>query len=73
MKNDHLERLKFEAMIANMAATFVNLPPEEVDEHIESALHQLVEFLGFDRATLLQKPNDSGFFRGDPLLGEAGI
>ena len=72
MKNHHSERLKFEAMIADLAATFVNLRAEEVDDHIESALHQLVEFLGFDRATLFQAPNDSGFFEGTHCWAKPG-
>ncbi|MGO9571784.1 MAG: sigma 54-interacting transcriptional regulator [Desulfomonilaceae bacterium] len=73
MKNDHFERLRFEAMIADMAATFVNLPAGEVDAHIESALQQLVEFLGFDRATLFQTPNDSGYFVGTHCWARPGI
>ncbi len=72
MKKDQFDRLRFEAIIADMAATFVNLPAKEVDDHIESALHQLVEFLGFDRATLLQEPNDSGFFEGTHCWARPG-
>jgi formate hydrogenlyase transcriptional activator len=58
MKSDHSERLKFESMLADMAAIFVNLPIEQVDSHIELALRQIVEFMKFDRATFYQKSNN---------------
>lgn len=73
MKDYDSERLRFEAMIADMAATFVNLPAGEVDAHIESALQKLVEFLGFDRATLFQIPDDRGSFVGTHCWARPGI
>lgn len=73
MKDYDSERLRFETMIADMAATFVNLPAGEVDAHIESALHRLVEFLGFDRATLFQTPDNSGSFVGTHCWAKPGI
>jgi formate hydrogenlyase transcriptional activator len=48
------KRLQFEALMADMAATFINLAAKDIDQHIEAALRQLVEFLEFDRATLFQ-------------------
>ena len=45
---------EFERMATELAVTFINLPAEQVDAHIESALRRLVLFLGFDRATLVQ-------------------
>jgi PAS domain S-box-containing protein len=44
------ERVRFEALIADLSAAFVNLPPAKVDERIGDALRQVVEFLGADRA-----------------------
>jgi signal transduction histidine kinase len=48
------ERLRFETLLAELSATFVNLPADQVDTQIESALGQLVEFLDVDRAGLAE-------------------
>jgi PAS domain S-box-containing protein len=48
------ERLRFEALLAELSATFVNLHASQVDSQIESALRQLVEFLGVDRGGLAE-------------------
>ena len=44
------ERLRFETLLANLSATFVNVPATEVDSQIETGLKQLVEFLDLDRS-----------------------
>ncbi len=44
------ERLRFETFLANLSATFVNVPTSQVDAHIESGLRQIVEFLDIDRS-----------------------
>jgi signal transduction histidine kinase len=44
------ERLRFETFLAELSATFVNVPADYVDSEIESALGQIVEFLGIDRS-----------------------
>src|SRR5947209_3994693 len=46
------ERMRFETLLADLSATFVNLASDEVDSQIESALRRLVEFLGVDRGGL---------------------
>lgn len=48
------ERLRFETLLAQMSATFVNLLSSEVDSQIESALRRLVEFLDVDRGGLAE-------------------
>jgi signal transduction histidine kinase len=48
------ERLRFEALLAELSATFVNLPASQVDAQIESALQRLVVFLGIDRGGLAE-------------------
>jgi PAS domain S-box-containing protein len=48
------ERLRFETLLAELSATFVNLPASQVDSQIESALRRLVEFLGVDRGGLAE-------------------
>jgi signal transduction histidine kinase len=44
--------LRFETLLANLSATFVNVPATEVDSQIESGLKQIVEFLDLDRSGL---------------------
>jgi signal transduction histidine kinase len=46
------DRLRFETMLSNLSATFVNVPAMEVDAQIESGLRQIVEFLDLDRSGL---------------------
>src|SRR5262245_24382011 len=48
------ERLRFETLLADLSATFVNLPAAEVDAQIESSLRCLVEFLEIDRSGLAE-------------------
>ncbi len=65
--NDHLQaeledRLRFETLLAELSARFVNLPPEQVDQEIEKALGRLVEALKADRAGLGRLAEDSRDF-----------
>jgi two-component system, NarL family, sensor kinase len=48
------ERLRFETLLAELSATFVNLPAHQVDSRIESGLQRLVMFLGIDRGGLAE-------------------
>ncbi len=48
------ERVQFETLLAELSATFVNLPAAAVDSQIEAALRRLVEFLGTDRGALAE-------------------
>ena len=55
--NDHLQaeledRLRFETLLAELSARFVNLLPDQVDQEIENAMGRLVEALRADRAAL---------------------
>ena len=43
------ERVRFETLLAELSAAFVNLSAGQVDSQIESALQRLVVFLGIDR------------------------
>lgn len=45
-----VERLRFETFLADLSATFVHISADQVDDHIESALRQIVEFLDIDRS-----------------------
>ncbi len=56
------ERLKFEALLSDLSAAFINVPISEVDRKIEQGLQKIVEFLGFDRSSIWQ------FLPGDQKL-----
>jgi transcriptional regulator with GAF, ATPase, and Fis domain len=46
------DRLKFEALLSDLSAAFINVHVSEVDKKIESGMQKIVEFLGFDRSTI---------------------
>lgn len=46
------DRLRFETLLAELSARFVNLPPDQVDREIENALGRLTEALHADRSAL---------------------
>jgi len=48
------DRLRFETLLADLSANFVNLPANQVDSQIVSALQRLVMFLGLDRGGLAE-------------------
>ncbi len=48
------ERLRFETLLSDLSAHFINLPVDDVDKEIEAVLGRIVEFLGLDRSTLFQ-------------------
>jgi formate hydrogenlyase transcriptional activator len=51
---DLAERLRFESLVSDLSATFVNLAAGEVDSAIEDAQRRIVEELGLDRSSLFQ-------------------
>ncbi len=57
------ERLKFEALLLDLSAAFINLPVSEVDGKIEDGLHKIVEFLDLDRGTVWHVSPDDGVMR----------
>ena len=48
------ERLKFETLLAELSARFVNLPADQIDSEIEDAQRRICELLDLDRSTLWQ-------------------
>lgn len=56
------ERLRFETLLAELSARFVNLPPDRVDQEIEDALRCLIEALQADRAGLGRLTEGGGDF-----------
>lgn len=47
------ERLRFEQLMSDLSARFVNIPPDRVDAEIECGLKQILEFFQVDRCALL--------------------
>jgi formate hydrogenlyase transcriptional activator len=48
------ERFRFERLLTEISARFVNVPPDRLDGEIENALKMILEFLQVDRCGLLQ-------------------
>jgi formate hydrogenlyase transcriptional activator len=55
------ERLRFERLISDLSAGFVNLPPDEVGSEINRGLRSITEFFDADRCTI-------GLFSDDRTL-----
>ena len=52
------DRLRFEKFVADISATFVNVPSERLDESIAHSLTELVALLGNDRCTVVRLTED---------------
>ncbi|MCL4203926.1 MAG: sigma 54-interacting transcriptional regulator [Pirellulaceae bacterium] len=48
------DRLRFESLLADLSARFVNQPAEQVAPLLDGTLQTLVDFLGNDRSTLIE-------------------
>ncbi len=55
-------RLRFETLLAELSAKFVNVPANKVDSQIESGLRLIVELLGIDRSGLGEVSADGAKF-----------
>jgi hypothetical protein len=54
LKHQLEAQLRFESLLADISARFVNFPAEQVDNAIEEAQHHICEGLGFNLSTLWQ-------------------
>jgi hypothetical protein len=54
------ERLRFERLVSDLSARFVNIGPERLDAEIERALKMILEFFKVDRCGLLRILLDKG-------------
>jgi len=57
------KRLEFENFLADLSAKFVALPADQVDDEIQSALKEVLEFFHIDRCALLQLMPDKTLFK----------
>ena len=48
------DRLRFERLLSDLSARFVNIPPDQVDSEIEDGLRQILEFFQVDHCALLR-------------------
>jgi GAF domain-containing protein len=56
-KHTELEqRLRFETLLAETSARFINVPADQVDSEIEGAQRRICEFLDLDRSSLGETP-----------------
>lgn len=60
LRTAHEERLRFETLVGELGAEFINLRPDDVDRAIEDALGRVVRMLDLDRSALFQIVEDSG-------------
>ena len=56
--NELEERLRFETLLSDLSARFINLPADDVDKEVEAMQGRIVQFLGLDRSTLFQLSED---------------
>ena len=59
MREQPEERLRFERLLTDLSATFVNVAADLVDAQIEQALERLVDFLGVERGGFGQLSEDN--------------
>lgn len=57
------ERIRFESMISDLLARFVNIPLDEVGPSIEKALSEILVFLQVDRIGLIRHEKNSDTFQ----------
>lgn len=53
------ERLRFEALMSELAARFIHLAADQLDGAIEQSQRELCEELGLDRSALFQRSDDA--------------
>ena len=54
------ERLRFEQLLTDLSAKFINQPPDRIDGVIGDSLKRLLEALDHDRSSLAQFSQDTG-------------
>jgi len=54
LTNDLEEHVRFESLLLDLSARFINLAPDQVDGEIENAQRRICEYLGLDLSSLWQ-------------------
>ena len=67
------KRLRFETLLSNLSARFVNLPAGEVDREIRQGLKQIVEFFGAGQCTFNEFSASNNTWRNNIIYTRDGI
>jgi transcriptional regulator with GAF, ATPase, and Fis domain len=67
------DRLRFEALLADLSARFVHVAAAQVDALIEDAQQRIVQALGVDRSTLLQRTDSDATLAITHAWAPAGL
>ena len=66
------QAIRFESLLVDLATTLANTSADAIDAAIDDALVKLVEFVGTDRATLVELLDDAGAFLVTHSRGTTG-
>ena len=72
-EKDLHERLRFERLLSDLSAKFVNLPNQQVDKEIEQGLRLIVESLSLDRSSVAQFSPDMKTLKFTHTYAAAGV
>jgi formate hydrogenlyase transcriptional activator len=67
------KRLRFEQMVSDLSARFIAIPFDQIDNEIESALRQILEFFHVDLCALLEVQEDRAFVRASHAVYGEGV
>jgi PAS domain S-box-containing protein len=67
------ERLRFEQLLTDLSARFINQPPDQIDSVIDDSLKRLLETLGHDRSSLGQLDQETGHILATHSCAVAGV
>jgi formate hydrogenlyase transcriptional activator len=67
------ERLRFEQLLSDLSARFVNIAPDQVDLEIQTALQQILQFFQVDRCGLIRVSLNGTSFRITHVAYASGI
>jgi len=68
-----LRRVAFETFLFELSKTFIGLPDEQVDAHMEEGLARVGEFLQIDRITLLELSHDGSAMTAAYSWSNSGV
>jgi signal transduction histidine kinase len=73
MESALAERLRFQRLLSDLSARFANVSAVDFDQAVRGALGAIAEFLGLDRAELIEFPGRGGCGNSWSLLGAADM
>jgi signal transduction histidine kinase len=73
MESTLSERLRFQQLLSDLSARFANVPALDFDQAVHGALAAICDFLGVDRAELIEFPAHEGAGNAWGLFGETDM